>query len=172
MSVWQPTIDLPHMEQQALLQFGLVLSCCSHRDALCCSQSPKGKCWRTSWIERRTVVITQHTGKLWWFNSHANYLNQCTKQHCFSKKQHTLHAHKCMCTPSHCSKQKLQTHNYKLLYLTQLHVSWIIRQRLDNPDRNPFPSLSPPQILILQYHFQSIHQQSKALQGFKIPRLS
>lgn len=59
-----------------------------------------------------------------------------------------------------------------LLYLTQLHVSRIIRQRLDNPDRNPFHSLSLLQILILQYRFQSIHQQSKAFQGFKIPRLS
>lgn len=46
----------------------------------------KGKCWRTSWIGRHTGVITQHTGKLWWFNSHANYLNQCAKRHCFFKE--------------------------------------------------------------------------------------
>lgn len=69
--------------------------------------------------------------------------------------------------------QKLKLHTPQLQPpLTPLHVSWIIRQRLDNPDRNPFHSLSPLQILILQYHFQSIHQQSNAFQGFKIPRLS
>lgn len=170
MSLWQPTIDLLHVERQAPLQFRLVLSCRSQRDALCCSQSQNGKRWWTSWIERHTGVIIQHTGVLWWFNSHVNFLNQCTKRHCFSKKQHTLHtqAH----THKHTgSKQKLHTRNYNLLYLTQLHVSRIIRQRLDNPDRNPFHSLSPLQILILQYHFQSICQQSKAFQGFKIPRL-
>lgn len=102
-SVWQPTIDLLHVERQVLLQFGLVLSCCSQRDAFCCSQSQKGKCWRASWIQRHTGAITQRTGKLWWFNSHANYLNQCTKRHSFSKKQHTLiprHTDACVHTPT------------------------------------------------------------------------
>lgn len=74
----------------------------------------------------------------------------------FSKKQHTTQA-LARKQRIRWSKQKLHTRNYSLMYLTQLHVSWIIRQRLDNPDRNPFHSLShPPQILILQYHFRSI----------------
>lgn len=97
----------------------------------------------TSWIETWAAVIRQHAGRLWWFNSHANYLIHRGEKALFSKKQHTIWAlagKQRTC----CSKQKPHTHNYNLLYLTQLHVSWIIRQRLDNPDRNPFHSLSPP----------------------------
>lgn len=108
MSVWRPRIDLFHVEQQVLLQFGPVFLMLQPKRCSLLLQNPKGKCWRTSWIERYTGVITQRHGKLWWFNSHANYLNQCTKCHCFSKKQHTLH------TQAHTrSKQKLHTHNYK-----------------------------------------------------------
>lgn len=62
------------------------------------------------------------------------------------------------------SKQKPHTHNYNLLHLTQLHVSWIIRQRLDNPDRSPFHSLSPPR----KFSFCSIvFGQSKAFKDFR-----
>lgn len=145
MSVWQPAIDLLHVERQTTT-FGLILSCCSQSDALCCSQSHRGKRWRTRWIEWHTGVSIQHTGALWWFNSHANYVNQCAKCHRFSKKQHTLirrYTSPCAHTCTE-SKQKPHTRNYNPLYLTQLRVSWIIRQRLDNPERNPFHSLSPP----------------------------
>lgn len=61
----------------------------------------------------------------------------------FSKKQHTTEALAGK-QRTRWSKQKPHTHNYNLLHLTQLHVSWIITQRLDNPDRNPFHSQSPP----------------------------
>ena len=65
----------------------------------------------------------------------------------FSKKRHALGARACERTCIHTRarrKQKLHTHNYTFLHLTQLHVSQIIRQRLDNPDRNPFSFPQPP----------------------------
>lgn len=115
------------------------------------------------WVETGAAAIRQQACKLWWFNSHANYLihrkeerKKKEEKNRFSKKQHTTQA---LARKQHTrwSKQKPHTHNYNLLHLTQLHVSWIIRQRLDNPDRSPIHSLSSPlQILILQYRFRSI----------------
>lgn len=67
------------------------------------------------------------------------------------------------------SKHELRTHNYNPHYLPQLHVCWVIRQRLDNPDRNPFHSLSPLRILILLYHFHSIHPTIKGISKISNP---
>ena len=112
-------------------------------------KSRKGKCWRTSWIGRHTGVITLHTGKLWWFNSHANYLNQCAKCHCFFKEAaHAPYAgtraHVYTHTPTPAVNRNCTPTITTFLHLTQLHVSRIIRQRLDNPDRNPFSFPQPP----------------------------
>lgn len=148
------TLMPPISKNKRFCNLDCILLCYSHRDALF-SRSQKGKGWRTGWMERHATVIRQYAGKLWWFNSHANYRNNCKK--CYFQSSNT-HSQKYLCTHPHCSKQKLHAYNYNLFYLSQLHVSWVITQRLDNPDRNPFHSCSPLKILILQYNFQSIHQ--------------
>lgn len=52
-----------------------------------------------------------------------------------------------------CTEIAYLQHNYHLHCFTQTHISWIIRQRLDNPGRNPLHSLSPVQTRSPCYHF-------------------
>lgn len=70
----------------------------------------------------------------------ATALQGETHTHARSRVAHFIF--RCACFRAVVSRDPARR-NYNRFHLTQLHVWWIIRGRLDNPDRNPFHSFSP-----------------------------
>lgn len=96
----------------------------------------------------------------------------------FSKKRHTLrtrarertriHTH----TPTPAVNRNCTPTITTFLHLTQLHVSRIIRQRLDNPDRNPFSFPQPPcKFSFCNIVFSQYPDNQRPFKDLKIPSL-